>query len=565
MKKLKAERTVSRGIAVAKAYVHLEADLKPAEGKIADEQKGAEFEAFIAAREAVAVKLEEMGKTNDIFAAHATIVRDPMLEDGVRTRIEGENCNAQQALDLAIRDVAAVFESLEDEYFRARAADVRDIGKQIMATLKGVTLSDFSNLNEPVIIVARDLYPSDTAKIDLNTVMGIITQEGGVTSHVSIMAKNMGLPALVGVEGVLNEVIPDKLICMNAKTGDIVINPDEATVASFMEEKKKSEEREAQLSASAELPVVTKDGKAIQVYANVGGVKEALNCKEHAVKGSGLFRSEFLYMDNDHFPTEEEQFEAYRDAATALPEELTIRTLDIGGDKSLSYYEFDAEENPFLGWRAIRISLDREDLFRTQLRAILRASAFGHVRIMFPMIISLNELRRARSVVERCMAELDVEGIAYDPEIEIGIMIETPASVLMADALAAEADFFSIGTNDLTQYILVVDRGNKKISDLYNTLNPAVLKAIDTVIQAGHAHGIKVGMCGEFASDERVTPLLLGYGLDEFSMAVGETANIKDIVRNTDLADARALADRVRQATTTDEVMELLGSTTDNV
>ena len=373
------------------------------------------------------------------------------------------------------------------------------------------------------------------------------------------MAKNMGLPALVG--GVLNEVIPDKLICMNAKTGEIVIDPDEATVASFMEEKKKSEEREAQLSATADLPVVTKDGKSIQVYANVGGVKEALNCKAHAVKGSGLFRSEFLYMDNDHFPTEEEQFEAYRDAAVALPEELTIRTLDIGGDKSLSYYEFDVEENPFLGWRAIRISLDREDLFRTQLRAILRASAFGHVRIMFPMIISLTELRRARSVVERCKAELDAEGIAYDPQVEIGIMIETPASVLMADALAAESDFFSIGTNDLTQYVLAVDRGNKKISDLYNTLNPAVLKAIDTVIQAGHAHDIKVGMCGEFASDERVTPLLLGFGLDEFSMAVGETANIKDLVRNTDLADAQALAERVRQATTTDEVMELLGST----
>lgn len=545
MKKLTVEKTASDGIAEGKVYLHRELDLTPSGRFVTEEEMDGEEERFLQAKKQVLADLEKLAEKNEIFQAHAVMADDFTLQEGVVSKIRAEKCNAELALDQTVQEIAAIFEAMDDEYMKERAADVKDVAKRLMAALKGEKLSDFSSISEPVILVARDLYPSDTATLDLNYVKGFITQEGGVTSHVSIMAKGAGLPALVGAAGILEMVHEDAYICMDAKTGEIVIDPDEETRNTFGEKVEEYRKRKELYATVSELPACTKDGRKAKICANVGNLEDVKTAVERHVDGIGLFRSEFLYMENDHFPTEEEQFQVYSEAARLCPSELTIRTLDIGGDKSLSYYEFEKEENPFLGWRAIRISLEMKEMFKTQLRAILRASAYGHIRIMFPMIISLEELREAKSLVEECKKELKQEQKAFDDDIELGMMMETPASVLLADEFAREADFFSIGTNDLTQYLLAVDRGNKKISEMYNSFHPAVLRAIAHIIHAGHRSNITVGMCGEFASDERATELLLGMGLDEFSMSSGEAAKIKYGIRNMSYADAGEKANNI--------------------
>ena len=545
MKKLTVEKTASDGIAEGKVYIHRELNLTPSERTVTEEEMAGEEERFLQAKKQVLADLEKLAEKNEIFQAHAVMADDFTLQEGVVSKIRAEKCNAELALDQTVQEIAAIFESMDDEYMKERAADVKDVAKRLMAALKGEKLSDFSSISEPVILVARDLYPSDTATLDLNYVKGFITQEGGVTSHVSIMAKGAGLPALVGAAGILEMVHEDAYICMDAKTGEIVIDPDEETRNTFGEKAEEYRKRKELYATVSELPACTKDGRKVKICANVGNLEDVKTAVERHVDGIGLFRSEFLYMENDHFPTEEEQFQVYSEAARLCPSELTIRTLDIGGDKSLSYYEFEKEENPFLGWRAIRISLEMKEMFKTQLRAILRASAYGHIRIMFPMIISLEELREAKSLVEECKKELKQEQKAFDDDIELGMMMETPASVLLADEFAREADFFSIGTNDLTQYLLAVDRGNKKISEMYNSFHPAVLRAIAHIIHAGHRSNITVGMCGEFASDERATELLLGMGLDEFSMSSGEASKIKYGIRNMSYADAGEKANNI--------------------
>ena len=539
MKKLTVEKTASDGIAEGKVYLHRELDLTPSGRFVTEEEMAGEEERFLQAKKQVLSDLENLAEKNEIFQAHAVMADDFTLQEGVVSKIRAEKCNAELALDQTVQEIAAIFEAMDDEYMKERAADVKDVAKRLMAALKGEKLSDFSSISEPVILVARDLYPSDTATLDLNYVKGFITQEGGVTSHVSIMAKGAGLPALVGAAGILEMFHEEAYICMDAKTGEIVIDPDEETRNTFGEKAEEYRKRKELYATVSELPACTKDGRKVKICANVGNLEDVKTAVERHVDGIGLFRSEFLYMENDHFPTEEEQFQVYSEAARLCPSELTIRTLDIGGDKSLSYYEFEKEENPFLGWRAIRISLEMKEMFKTQLRAILRASAYGHIRIMFPMIISLEELREAKSLVEECKKELKQEQKVFDDAIELGMMMETPASVLLADEFAREADFFSIGTNDLTQYLLAVDRGNKKISEMYNSFHPAVLRAIAHIIHAGHRSNITVGMCGEFASDERATELLLGMGLDEFSMSSGEVSKIKYGIRNMSYADAQ--------------------------
>ncbi|MGN1141479.1 MAG: phosphoenolpyruvate--protein phosphotransferase [Oliverpabstia sp.] len=538
MKKLTVEKTASDGIAEGKVYLHRELDLTPSVRIVTEEEMDEEEDRFLQAKKQVLADLEKLAEKNEIFQAHAVMADDFTLQEGVVSKIRAEKCNAELALDQTVQEIAAIFEAMDDEYMKERAADVKDVAKRLMAALKGEELSDFSRIAEPVILVARDLYPSDTATLDLNYVKGFITQEGGVTSHVSIMAKGAGLPALVGAAGILEMVHEDAYICMDGKTGEIVIDPDEETRNVFCEKAEEYRKRKELYDAVSELPACTKDGRLVKICANVGNLEDVKTAVERHVDGIGLFRSEFLYMENDHFPTEEEQFQVYSEGAKLCPSELTIRTLDIGGDKSLSYYEFEKEENPFLGWRAIRISLEMKEMFKSQLRAILRASAYGHIRIMFPMIISLEELREAKGLVEECKKELKQEQKAFDDAIELGMMMETPASVLLADEFAKEADFFSIGTNDLTQYLLAVDRGNKKISAMYNSFHPAVLRAIARIIHAGHKNNITVGMCGEFASDERATELLLGMGLDEFSMSSGEASKIKYSIRNMMYADA---------------------------
>lgn len=555
MKKLYAPKTASKGIVIGKVFVKTEVNLEPLPDRINDGQVEAEVNRFLASKEAVKAELTVLAEDNEIFGAHLMMADDFTLEEGVISKIRAEHMNAELALSKTTEEISAIFDMMDDAYMKERAADVKDVGKRFMADLKGTKLGDFSEIHEPVILVAKDLFPSDTAKLNLEYIRAFITQEGGVTSHVSIMAKGIGLPALVGVEGILDAVKDGTFLCMDAASGEIVIEPDEQTLAEY---EKKQEEYEAyrkMVEEVSQLPAETTDGRRVTICGNVGNVEDVQAAMGNHVDGIGLFRSEFLYMEGSHFPTEEEQYAVYRKAVEICPQELTIRTLDIGGDKKLPYYEFEPEENPFLGWRAIRISLEMKDMFRDQLRAILRASAYGNIRIMFPMIISVEELREAKELLEVCKKELEAEGIPFDKNIQAGMMIETPASVMLAEELAEEADFFSIGTNDLTQYTLVVDRGNKKISSMYNSFHPAVLRAIARVIRAGHAAGIKVGMCGEFASDAAAAKILLGMGLDEFSMSSGEAANIRYIIRHLNYTEAQETAGAVLKCKTVEEVM----------
>lgn len=521
MEKLYVEKRASRGIATARAYKYLPPDLTPNGGSITKDRIAGEKKRFERAKAEVLASLEEMVEVSDIFAAHLEIAGDFTLQEGVEKRIAEEQKNAEMAVYETTAELAAMFDAMDDVYMKERSADILDIGKRFMACLKGMKLPELGDISEDSIIVARDLYPSDTVKLNPRYVKGILTEDGGVTSHVSIIAKSMDIPVLVGVQGILEKTETGMLLCMDAQEGEVIIAPNTAELEVY---KKKQEAFLAEGQRLLKLrgsKVVTRDGKEISLCVNVGNIEDIKHALPMEIDGIGLFRSELLYMESAHFPTEEEQFAVYKQAARLCPKELTIRTLDIGGDKELPYFEFEKEENPFLGWRAIRISLDMRDRFKEQIRAILRASAFGHVRIMFPMIISMEELSSARGVVEECKQELREQGIGFEEEIETGMMIETPASVLLAEDFAKEADFFSIGTNDLTQYLLAVDRGNKKIADRYNYFHPAVLAAIEKVIEAGHKANIRVGMCGEMAGDVKAAALLLKMGLDEFSMSAG--------------------------------------------
>ena len=528
MEQIFVEKTASRGIAAAKVYKYQDPDLRPSLAGITAEQAGSETERFLKARQQMIVRLQNMEDDSGILAAHIEVAKDRMLEEGVILRIREEQKNAELAVWETIDEIAGIFAGMDDPYMKEREADVRDIGKRMMAELKGVALPDLGEVSTEVIVAAADLYPSDTVKLNPKLIKGIITEKGGLTSHVSILAKSMNIPALIGVTDILSKLENGMMVCMDAEKGMIVIDPDDEVLSAFRVKQEAYLRERHRLEQLRSQPAVTRDGKRISLCANVGSVEDIENALEMNVDGVGLFRTEYLYMGSSHFPTEEEQFQVYARAARLCPKELTIRTLDIGGDKKLDYFPFDQEENPFLGWRAIRISLDMKEMFKEQLRAILRASAFGHVRIMFPLIISLEELREAREMVAVCQRELEQEGEAFDREIPVGMMMETPASVLMAEEFAAEADFFSIGTNDLTQYLLAVDRGNKRIANRFDYFHPAVLRAIRHIIAAGHKAGIQVGMCGEMAGDPRAVLLLLEMGLDEFSMSAGSVDYVRE-------------------------------------
>ncbi len=553
------ERTTSRGIVSGKAFRVEKPELEAARHTIRAEEISAEIKRYEEAVMTAEAELEVLAGTNDIFKAHLEMVKDITLKEGILLRIKEQQLSAEAALDATIREFITIFEAMEDEYMKGRAADLKDIRYRLMCALRGVRGNPFENISEEVILIAQDLTPSDTASLDLTKVLGFITQEGSVTSHVSILAKGLGIPALVGVEDIMGKVLSGDMVILDAGKGDIILQPEEHTLELYFTLREEEQRRQEELEGMNRLPSVTKDGRVVHLCANVGSIKDINNALKYKLDGVGLFRSEFLYMENTHFPTEEEQFAVYKEAAQICGKAVTIRTLDIGGDKELSYYKFNKEENPFLGWRAIRICLDRRDIFKTQLRAILRASAFGILRIMFPMIISLEELREAKEVLNECKEELSQQGTYFDCNIEVGMMIETPASILLIDEFAKEADFFSIGTNDLTQYLLAVDRGNKKIAGMYNSFHPAVIRSIKRVIEAGHRNNVKVGMCGEFASDERAVKLLLGLGLDEFSMSASEIPNVKYIIRNSTLEEVGKLAGRACEKQTILEVYEALG------
>lgn len=527
MEELLITKTASRGIAIAPAYCYRETDLAPEPGNVSEEMVAAETKKFDKAQNNIKKKLEQMAQKNELFAAHREIAGDLMLRERVYAKIREDKKNVQQAVDEAVREIAGMFDVMEDPYMRERAADVRDVGRHFLAALKDIDLPDLGSVEQKVIVAAQNLYPSDMAKINEVYVKGILTEEGGITSHVSIMAKSRNIPILVGVKGILKKVRNGMMVCMDAERGTIVLEPEENVMQDYSCRKAAQEKEQRELEKLWGRELRTKDGRRISLCANAGSVEEVRGAAAHKIDGVGLFRSEFVYMGKSHFPTEEEQFLVYRQAAELVPQGLTIRTLDIGGDKLLSYFPFEREENPALGWCGIRVSLERKSMFKEQIRAILRAGAFGRVRMMFPMMISLDELREAKKIVKECKAELLAEEKAFDEQMEVGMMIETPASVLMAEEFAEEADFFSIGTNDLTQYLLAVDRGNERVAYHYDFMNPAVLRAVRHVIEAGHRAGIRVSMCGEMAGDLSAVPILLEMGLDEFSVSVDSLDYVK--------------------------------------
>ncbi|MBO5329076.1 MAG: phosphoenolpyruvate--protein phosphotransferase [Anaerotignum sp.] len=557
MQEIKAEQRASKGIAMGKAFFLKTPDLRAERKNITEREREREKTAFRRAVEHTQKILRPLARENAIFAAHLDMAEDPTLTEGVENRIS-KGKNAQWALEEQMEETCSLLESLEDAYLRERAADVRDVCRRIMAHLKGIEENPFQNIREKVILFAEELNPSDTAKMDFRYIKGMVTAKGGSTSHVAILARSLEIPALLGLEGILEKVGEGQDVILDGDEGVLILSPDHLTQRVYGEKQEAERELKQKLQEMNRLPAVTTDSRKVHLFANVGSLKDVEMAKEHGAEGVGLFRSEFLYMESSRFPTEQEQFEIYKKAAEILKKPITIRTLDIGGDKNLPYYQFEKEENPFLGWRAIRFCLDMRDVFKTQLKALLRAAAYGEIRIMYPMIVSVEEFRTANRLLEECKQELKERGVLFRESISTGIMVETPAAVMLAEELAKEVDFFSIGTNDLTQYILAADRGNQKLTKLYDPFHPAVLRAIKKVIDAGHKAGKEVGMCGEFAGDEQAVPLLIGMGLDEFSMVSSEIAAARYQIRGLSAEQMTHFAKRVLAAGTQKEVKALL-------
>ncbi len=556
----------SPGITFAKALLLQEDEISINTSKIKDVDK--EITRFLNGRDKTAAQLEVVKEKAfetfgeekaEIFEGHIMLLEDEDLEDDITSYIKQNNCTADFAINHVVEENATMLSELEDPYLRERAADFRDIGSRLLKNVLGIDIVNLSDISEEVVLIANDLTPSETAQINLDKVLGFITDIGGRTSHTSIMARSLEIPAIVGTNDITKRVNNGDFIILDALNNKIIINPSEEELAEAQKIKDEFLAEKAELAKLKDLPAKTLDGHQVEVCSNIGTVKDTDGAKRNGAEGVGLYRTEFLFMDRDQLPTEEEQFVAYKEVVEAMEgKACIIRTMDIGGDKDLPYLDLPKEMNPFLGWRAIRICFDRPEIMNPQLRGLLRASAFGKIRIMFPMIISVEEIRKVKAILETLKAELKAEGHAFDENIEIGVMIETPAAAAIAHHLIKEVEFFSIGTNDLTQYTLAVDRGNELISDLYNPMTPSVLNIIKTVIDASHAEGKWTGMCGELAGDERATLLLLGMGLDEFSMSAISIPTVKKIIRNSNFAEVKALADKALSMATAAEIEALV-------
>ncbi|WPC73316.1 phosphoenolpyruvate-protein phosphotransferase PtsI [Vibrio porteresiae] len=554
----------SPGIAIGKALLLQEDEIVLNTNTISDAQVEAEVQRFYEARNKSAQQLEVIkqkaletfGEEKEaIFEGHIMLLEDEELEEEILTLIKEEKLHADNAIHTVIEEQAAALESLDDEYLKERATDIRDIGSRFVKNALGINIVSLSDISEEVILVAYDLTPSETAQINLTYVLGFACDIGGRTSHTSIMARSLELPAIVGTNDITAKVKTGDTLIIDAINNKIVINPSDAELAQAKDVQASFLAEKEELAKLKDLPAITLDDRHVELCGNIGTVKDCDGIKRNGGEGVGLYRTEFLFMDRDALPTEQEQYEAYKEVAeTMAGQSVIIRTMDIGGDKDLPYMDLPKEMNPFLGWRAIRISLERREILRDQLRGILRASAHGKLRIMFPMIISVEEIRELKAALEEYKAELRSEGYAFDDNIEIGVMVETPAAAAIAHHLAKEVSFFSIGTNDLTQYTLAVDRGNEMISHMYNPLSPSVLSVIKRVIDCSHAEGKWTGMCGELAGDERATLLLLGMGLDEFSMSGISIPKVKKIIRNTNFAEVKAMADEALTKATAAEI-----------
>ncbi len=531
----------SKGFAIGKAFVKSSEEYQAGnEPSVSTAEEVTKLQSAIENAKNELVKLREktrieMGNQEAaIFDSHLMFLDDPEFTGSAINNVQAQGITAAKAVHDIMNTYVEVFANIEDEYLRERVADLKDVGGRLLKNLQGKPDSGLDELPQNVVVVAHDLTPSDTAQMDKSKVVAFITDTGGPTSHSAIMARTLEIPAVVGLENITELVKTGDRIIVDGFEGGVIINPDEATLVTYKDKKNQLEMERNQLKSLIHTPVITKTGKCIVLAGNIGRPEDVTKVLAAGAEGIGLFRTEFLYMEREKLPTEEDQFQAYKQVAEVMGDKpVVIRTLDIGGDKKLPYLPLPEEMNPFLGLRAIRLCLNRKDLFKTQLRALLKATVYGNIQIMFPMISSVEEFLKAKGIVKECMAELEAEKKPFNEKVQIGIMIEIPSAALLAEELAKEADFFSIGTNDLTQYTLAVDRMNKNVSYLYNPMHPAVLHLIKITIEAAHKEGKWCGICGEMAGDPNAIPILLGYGMDEFSMSASMILEARRTIINS--------------------------------
>ncbi|MDD5566351.1 MAG: phosphoenolpyruvate--protein phosphotransferase [Candidatus Omnitrophica bacterium] len=509
----------------------------------------------------------DMGQEEaQIFDAHLLVLEDRMLIEEVISRLKKEMVGVAFIFSEVLKKYIEVFSKIEDDYLKERTADLNDVGRRVLRNLLGKKQKSLADLQEKVIVVAHDLSPSDTAAMHKQLVSAFVTDIGGKTSHTAIMAKSLEIPAVVGLETATARIKNNDLLIVDGTMGTVTVNPDEETLTFYRQEEQKLKGISEQFLAVKDLPAVTRDGKAIEVAANIELPEDISSVKLHGGQGIGLYRTEFFYMNRKDLPTEEEHFQAYKYVAEQMnPHGVIIRTIDLGGDKFLSQFDIPKEMQPFLGWRAIRFCLARPDVFKVQLRAILRASAFGKLKLMYPMISGIEELKQANSILQECKDELRNEGVSFNDAIEVGVMIEVPSAAMTADLLATESDFFSIGTNDLIQYSLAVDRTNEKVAYLYEPAHPAVLRMIKNIIEAGHANNIWVGMCGEMASDAAFSVILLGLGLDEFSLTSLAIPQLKFIIRSVTIEESKKIAQEALSLSTAKAVESFMEQKTKEI
>ena len=559
--------SASAGIGIGTAVIVEEAELVIERREIADAD--AEIQRFKGALERTIADTERMAqdlaarvgeKEAEIMQGHMMLLSDPMLTGEIENAVRNEKVNSEIAIENVCNMYADMFASMGDELMQQRATDMRDIKTRMQKTLMGIQSVDIAALAPGSVLVAKDLTPSMTAGINPANVVGIVTELGGRTSHSAILARALEIPAVVAVTGFLSGVRDGDEVVLDGSSGDVYVNPDEETKKLFTGRQSRFMEEKKELEKYIGRPSVTKDGVRVEIVANIGKPEDVEKVLQYDGEGIGLFRTEFLFMDREAMPTEDEQFEAYKKVAEAMDgKPVIIRTLDIGGDKEIPYMGLEKDENPFLGYRAIRFCLDRkEDIYKPQLRALLRASAYGNIRIMVPLVTCIEEYRQARALVEELKGELDSKGIPYKRDIQVGIMVETAAASLIADIFAKEADFFSIGTNDLTQYTMAVDRGNSKVAPLYSPLNPSVLRLIRNTITAANNAGIPVGMCGEAASDPLMIPLLIAFGLTEFSVTPSAVLKTRKTISLWSVPEAQKLTEDVMQAPNAESVKAIL-------
>ena len=558
----------SDGIGIAKAYLLIDPDLSFEKKTIDD--PAAEYErvekAFSASiADLATIKQNAKSRLSDeeleVFDAHIAILSDPEMKSQIKDEIENQHVSAEEAMTDVTTNFANVLAAMTDnKYMQERAADVKDVAKRALSHLLGKQLPDIASISEPVVIIAKEITPSDTSQMDAKFVKGLATDLGGRTSHAAIMARTLRIPAVVGAEDVTSTIKNGDMVIVDGLHGDIIVDPSQAQIDEYQAKADSFEKERAEWAKLVDAPSVSKDGQHFEIAANIGTPDDVADALKQGADGVGLFRSEFLYMSSDHLPTEDEQFEAYKKAVVGMQgKPVVVRTLDIGGDKPLNYLPLPEEMNPFLGYRAIRICLHRPDIFKTQLRALIRASEFGPVEIMFPMIATLAELRQAKAIYQECKDELQKDHPGLGDNVKIGMMIEVPLAALYADQLAKEVDFFSIGTNDLIQYCFAADRGNDAVSYLYQPLNPAFLRLIKHVIDAAHANNTKAAMCGEMAGDQLAMPLLLGMGLDEYSMSASSILRTRSMMKDLDTKEcAKWASDAINLCYTADEVEKMV-------